>query len=70
MEMQHKMFFYMTIGMGLMFYSVPAGMCVYFIASSLWGLTERQLLPKKKPPTGAAAIVVATPKSPKNTGRG
>jgi YidC/Oxa1 family membrane protein insertase len=58
--MQYKMFFYMTIGMGLMFYSVPAGMCIYFIASSLWGLAERQLLPKSKP--GGAAVVVATPK--------
>lgn len=50
-EMQYKMFFYMTIGMGLMFYSVPAGMCVYFIASSSWGLAERKLLPKPKPGT-------------------
>lgn len=47
-EMQQKVFFYMTIFMGYMFYSVAAGMCVYFIASSLWGLAERKLLPKKQ----------------------
>jgi YidC/Oxa1 family membrane protein insertase len=35
--------------MGLMFYKMAAGLCVYFIASSLWGLAERKLLPKKKP---------------------
>ena len=58
-EMQYKMFFYMTIGMGLMFYSVPAGMCIYFIASSLWGLAERKLLPKPKTGTTPNAIVVA-----------
>jgi YidC/Oxa1 family membrane protein insertase len=58
-EMQYKMFFYMTIGMGLMFYSVPAGMCLYFIASSTWGLAERKLLPKPK--LGGATLVVKTP---------
>lgn len=51
-EMQHKIFFYMTIFMGYMFYSVPAGLCVYFIASSLWGLAERKLLPKPQPASG------------------
>jgi YidC/Oxa1 family membrane protein insertase len=45
--------------MGLMFYSVPAGMCIYFIASSLWGLAERKLLPKPKTGTTPNAIVVA-----------
>jgi YidC/Oxa1 family membrane protein insertase len=35
---------WMTVFMGFMFYSVPAGLCVYFIASSLWGLAERKLL--------------------------
>ncbi len=31
-----------------MFYKVAAGLCIYFIASSLWGFAERKLLPKKK----------------------
>lgn len=43
-RMQAKMFFWMTLFMGFMFYHVPAGLCVYFIASSLWGLGERKLL--------------------------
>lgn len=46
--MQQKMMTYMTVFMGVMFYKVPAGLCVYFIASSLWGLAERKLLPKAK----------------------
>jgi YidC/Oxa1 family membrane protein insertase len=48
-EMQQKMMKYMMVFMGLMFYKVAAGLCVYFIASSVWGFAERKLLPKKKP---------------------
>jgi YidC/Oxa1 family membrane protein insertase len=47
--MQQKMMKYMVIVFGLMFYKVAAGLCLYFIASSLWGLAERKLLPKRKP---------------------
>lgn len=50
-EMQQKMMKWMMIVFGVMFYKVAAGLCIYFIASSLWGLTERKLLPKKKPET-------------------
>jgi hypothetical protein len=46
-----KMMNFMMIFMGVMFYKVPAGLCVYFIASSLWGMAERKLLPKAKPAT-------------------
>src|SRR5205814_1068432 len=49
--MQQKIMKYMMIFFGLMFYKVAAGLCVYFIASSLWGFAERKLLPKKKPTT-------------------
>jgi len=45
---QQKMMKYMTIVFGVMFYKVAAGLCIYFIASSLWGCAERMLLPKKK----------------------
>jgi len=54
-EMQQKMMKYMMIFFGLMFYKVAAGLCLYFIVSSVWGLTERQLLPKAKPKTDSAA---------------
>ncbi|WP_417378301.1 membrane protein insertase YidC [Gimesia sp.] len=53
-ELQHKIMNYMMIGMGFMFYHVPAGLCVYFIASSLWGICERKLLDyqsKRRPAT-------------------
>ncbi len=45
-RMQQKMMKYMMIFMGVLFFKVPAGLCVYFIASSLWGIGERKLLPK------------------------
>jgi YidC/Oxa1 family membrane protein insertase len=64
-EMQQKMMKYMMIFFGLMFYKVAAGLCVYFIVSSVWGLCERKLLPKAKPATPAAIPVVAgTPPRP------
>ncbi len=60
--MQMKMMNFMMIFMGAMFYRVPAGLCVYFIASSLWGMTERFLLNKLTPknePGDAAVEAVA-----------
>ena len=44
--MQQKMMKYMMIFMGVMFFKVAAGLCIYFIASSGWGLCERKFLPK------------------------
>ncbi|WP_437229451.1 membrane protein insertase YidC [Planctomicrobium sp. SH661] len=44
--MQYKMMNFMMIFIGFAFYRVPAGLCVYFIASSLWGICERLLLKK------------------------
>ena len=32
----------MMIFMGVLFYKVASGLCLYFIASSLWGLAERK----------------------------
>jgi YidC/Oxa1 family membrane protein insertase len=54
-RMQQSMMKYFTAFMGLLFYKVAAGLCVYFIASSLWGFAERKLLPKKKPAGGSGA---------------
>jgi YidC/Oxa1 family membrane protein insertase len=48
-KMQQQMMTYMTVFMGVMFYKVPAGLCIYFITSSLWGIAERKLLPKTQP---------------------
>jgi len=47
--MQQKIMQYMMIFMGLLFFKVASGLCIYFIASSLWGLAERQFLPKPAP---------------------
>jgi YidC/Oxa1 family membrane protein insertase len=44
--MQQKIMTYMMVFMGVMFYKVASGLCLYFIASSLWGIGERKLLPK------------------------
>jgi YidC/Oxa1 family membrane protein insertase len=64
--MQQKMMNFMMVFMGVMFYKVPAGLCVYFIASSLWGMAERKLLPKAKPGAATATALPAT--SPRGNG--
>ena len=48
--MQQKVMKYMMIFMGVMFYKVASGLCLYFIASSLWGVAERKFLPRPRPP--------------------
>lgn len=53
-----KMMKYMMIFMGVMFYKVAAGLCIYFIVSSLWGVIERKYLAKYK--TAALAEAAAT----------
>jgi YidC/Oxa1 family membrane protein insertase len=65
--MQQKMMKYMTGFMGLMFYKVASGLCLYFIASSLWGLGERRLLKKSK--NGDGTAVAAPPTPPRDNGR-
>jgi YidC/Oxa1 family membrane protein insertase len=64
--MQQKMMKYMMIFMGVMFFKVASGLCIYFIASSLWGLGERQFLPKKK--DSQAGIDNAPPRKPPASG--
>lgn len=53
--MQYKVMNFMMIFMGAMFYRVPAGLCLYFIASSLWGIIERWLLSRHKETLAATA---------------
>lgn len=38
----------MTLIMGLAFYWVASGLCLYFIVSSLWGMIERVFVKKAK----------------------
>jgi YidC/Oxa1 family membrane protein insertase len=47
-EMQMKMMKYMMLFMGVLFFKVAAGLALYFIMSSAWGLAERRFLPKSK----------------------
>ena len=49
-QLRNKMMSFMTVFMGFMFYTVPAGLCLYFIASSILGMVERSLLKRFMPP--------------------
>jgi YidC/Oxa1 family membrane protein insertase len=42
--MQYRMMNFMTGIMGILFWHQPAGLSLYFIASSLWSISERKLL--------------------------
>ncbi|MEC8555075.1 MAG: YidC/Oxa1 family insertase periplasmic-domain containing protein [Planctomycetota bacterium] len=46
-----NMMMVMTCFMGVMFFRMPAGMCIYFITSSLWSLVERKLIKRTIPPS-------------------
>ena len=41
--MQQKIMQYMMIFMGLLFFKVASGLCIYFIASSLWGVARAEV---------------------------
>jgi YidC/Oxa1 family membrane protein insertase len=47
-KMQRKMMKFMMIFLGLLFFKVPSGLCIYFIASTLFALFERRFIPKPK----------------------
>jgi YidC/Oxa1 family membrane protein insertase len=72
-QAQQRMMKFMMIIMAVFFYKMPAGLCLYFIASTLWGLTERNFLPKPKipgetPPNNSGAINNSPPPEPKELG--
>jgi len=67
--LQYKVMNYMMIFIGFMIYRVPAGLCVYFITSTLWGISERKLIDymksdEKKADEPAVIETTATPASP------
>ncbi|MCU0705529.1 MAG: YidC/Oxa1 family membrane protein insertase [Fimbriiglobus sp.] len=47
-EMQQKMMKFMMIFMGVFFYKMAAGLCIYFTCSTAWGMTERWMLKRKQ----------------------
>jgi YidC/Oxa1 family membrane protein insertase len=56
-----KMMMYMTLFMAVLFFKVPAGLCIYFISSSLWSIFERTLVKRMTPPLEINDLAVATP---------
>jgi YidC/Oxa1 family membrane protein insertase len=59
-QIQQQVMKYMMFFMALMFFKVPCGLCLYFIASSLWGIAERLYLPTAVPATAGAAVAPPT----------
>lgn len=57
---QQRTMKFMMIFMGVFFYKMAAGLCLYFICSTLWGLMERWLLKRKKA-AAATADPLVTP---------
>ncbi len=47
-EQQRVMMKIMMVMMAVFFYKVAAGLSLYFIVSTLWGIIERQFIPKPK----------------------
>ncbi len=69
---QQSVMKFMMLFMGIMFHKIAAGLCVYMITSSLWGIGERLLLPKPKaaPAGGAASTGTSPPSRPGNDSNG
>ena len=68
--MQMKVMKYMMVFMGILFFKVASGLCLYFIVSSLWSIAERKYLPKMAPSRPSPVPVrPARPAPPAPTGR-
>ena len=61
--LQQKIMKYMMVFMGLMFYKVPSGLCLYFIASSLWGIAEKKMIPPPTAPSEGTTTALDSPPS-------
>jgi YidC/Oxa1 family membrane protein insertase len=61
-EMQQKMMTYMMVFFGYIFYRLPSGLCVYYIASTAWGLVERKFLPKLQHATPSSTATAVADK--------
>src|SRR5207249_2312773 len=62
---QQRMMKIMMIVVAFMFYKVAAGLALYFIISTTWGIIERQFIPKAsdKPADDAGTGAELAPKS-------
>ena len=68
-KMAQKVMKFMMIFMGVLFFKVPSGLCLYFITSSIWGIAERKMLPKPKLDTDSLAADDAEGSGKKNARR-
>ena len=59
-QITQSMMKYMTVFMGVIFFKVPAGLCIYFITSSIWSLIERKLVKRSLPAVGATPASAVT----------
>jgi YidC/Oxa1 family membrane protein insertase len=48
-RMAQQIMMVMTVMMGVLFFKVPAGLCIYFVTSSTWSLIERFLIKRYTP---------------------
>lgn len=55
---QQRTMKFMMIFMGVFFYKMAAGLCLYFICSTGWGMLERWLLKRKKKQAEADPLVL------------
>jgi YidC/Oxa1 family membrane protein insertase len=66
-RMQRTMMQWMMVFMGVMFFKIPSGLCVYFIISTLWGLLERRFIPKSPALAVSDTVIDVTPEKTKTT---
>ncbi len=67
MAAQQRMMKIMMIVIAVMFYKVAAGLALYFIISSLWGIMERRLIPKASDKPAGDGGVISTDGKPEST---
>ena len=67
-KMMQKMMSFMMLFMAIMFFKVPAGLCVYFVTSSIWAILEKKLLPK--PELDTTKLEAESNKSPSFADKG
>ena len=65
-QMTQNMMQIMTVFMGVLFFKVPSGLCIYFITSSIWSLVERKLVKRFTPPSKPLDTTLTAPKPTTN----
>ncbi|MEC9094046.1 MAG: YidC/Oxa1 family insertase periplasmic-domain containing protein [Planctomycetota bacterium] len=48
--MMQKVMTFMMVFIGVIFFKVPSGLCIYFITSTLWAIMEKKLIPPPQLP--------------------